>query len=64
MAQIATESGLMPEPVERRRALIGPGERVEVIVDFSRLAGKRVVLQSAERKGGPAESRRRPTSAR
>ena len=51
MAQIATESGLMPAPVSRRRALIGPGERIEVVLDFTRLAGKRVVLQSAKRKG-------------
>ena len=36
----------------RRRALIGPGERIELILDFSRLAGKRVVLQSATPQGG------------
>jgi spore coat protein A, manganese oxidase len=52
MTQIATESGLMPAPVARRRALIGPGERVELILDFTKLAGKRVVLQSRKRKGG------------
>ena len=42
LTQIATESGLMPSPVKRRQALIGPGERVEVILDFRHLAGKRV----------------------
>jgi FtsP/CotA-like multicopper oxidase with cupredoxin domain len=52
MRQIATESGLMPAPVERRKVRIGPGERVELIADFSGLAGKRVVLQSAGPKGG------------
>ena len=52
MAQIATESGLMPAPVTRRRALIGPGERVELVLDFTSVAGKRVVLQSAKHKGG------------
>jgi len=52
LIQIATESGLMPAPVRRRRALIGPGERIELIVDFTGLAGRRVVLQSAKRKGG------------
>ena len=46
LVQIATESGLMPRPVKRRQALIGPAERVELIVDFSRFAGKRVVLRS------------------
>ena len=51
VTQIATESGLMPEPVRRKQALIGPGERVELILDFTNLAGKRVVLQSARHKG-------------
>jgi FtsP/CotA-like multicopper oxidase with cupredoxin domain len=52
MVQIATESGLMPQPVHRRRILIGPGERVEVIVDFSKLAGDRVELRSVRRRDG------------
>jgi FtsP/CotA-like multicopper oxidase with cupredoxin domain len=51
VTQIATESGLMPKPVSRRQALIAPSERVELILDFSKLAGKRVVLQSARHKG-------------
>jgi FtsP/CotA-like multicopper oxidase with cupredoxin domain len=46
MTQIATEAGLMPKPVRRRRILIGPGERVEVVVDFRRSAGERVELRS------------------
>jgi FtsP/CotA-like multicopper oxidase with cupredoxin domain len=50
MLQIATESGLMPNPIVRRQALISPGERVELILDFTKFAGKRVVLQSAKRK--------------
>ena len=50
MIQIATESGLMPAPVRRKQVLIGPGERVELIVDFTGCAGKRVELQSARRK--------------
>ncbi|MDX6582132.1 MAG: hypothetical protein QOI10_1316 [Solirubrobacterales bacterium] len=54
LTQIGTESGLMPAPVKRRQALIGPAERVELILDFSKLAGKRVVLQSAKHKGGLA----------
>ncbi len=51
LTQIATESGLMPAPVQRRQALLSPAERVELVIDFSRLAGKRVVLQSAKSKG-------------
>ena len=54
MVQIATESGLMPRPVKRRRILISPAERVEVIVDFRRSAGKRVELVST-RRGGEGE---------
>ena len=52
MTQIATESGLMPAPVQRRRALIGPGERVEVVARLPpprRQAGR--APQSAKRKG-------------
>ena len=58
MLQIATESGLMPNPIVRRQALISPGERVELILDFTKLAGKRVILQSAKRKasGGIAST--------
>jgi hypothetical protein len=41
----------MPAPVRRRQALIGPGERVELVLDFTGLAGKRVVLQSARHRG-------------
>ncbi len=52
LTQIATESGLMPKPVGRKQALIGPAERIEVILDFTKLAGKRVVLQSTKPKGG------------
>jgi len=52
MVQIATEAGLMPRPIERASILIGPGERVEVIVDFARARGRRVRLVSAKRRGG------------
>jgi FtsP/CotA-like multicopper oxidase with cupredoxin domain len=53
MTQIATESGLMPRPVRRRRVLIGPGERVELIVDFASARGRRVELVSVARANGP-----------
>lgn len=49
MTQIATESGLMPSPIRRRRILLGPGERAEVIADFSSVAGQRVRLRSSRR---------------
>jgi spore coat protein A len=53
MVQIATESGLMPKPVRRRQILIGPGERVEVVVDFAGAAGESVELRSSARHAGP-----------
>ncbi len=53
MVQIATESGLMPRPIERSRILLGPGERAELIVDFAHARGQRVRLQSSRRRHGP-----------
>jgi FtsP/CotA-like multicopper oxidase with cupredoxin domain len=47
MIQIATESGLMPKPIRRREIMIGPAERVEVIVDFSSFRGETVELRSS-----------------
>ncbi|MGI8945647.1 MAG: multicopper oxidase family protein [Thermoleophilaceae bacterium] len=52
MVQIASDSGLMPRPLERSRILLGPGERAEVIVDFARARGRRVRLVSVKRRGG------------
>jgi spore coat protein A len=51
MVQIASESGLMPTALRRSRILLGPGERVEIVVDFARARGKRIRLQSAKRGG-------------
>lgn len=52
MVQIATESGLMPQPVRRQEILLGPAERVEVIVDFAAAAGETVELRSSKRHAG------------
>jgi FtsP/CotA-like multicopper oxidase with cupredoxin domain len=51
MTQIATESGLMPAPANRRRVRLGPGERAELILDFSKLAGREIELRSVARAG-------------
>jgi spore coat protein A len=59
MVQIATDSGLMPKPVSRREILLGPAERVEVIVDFAAAAGEAVELRSSKRHAG-----RNPAGAR
>lgn len=52
MVQIGTDSGLMPKPVRRTEILIGPAERVEVIVDFAGSAGENVELRSTPRHAG------------
>ncbi|MEA2168236.1 MAG: hypothetical protein QOF76_1536 [Solirubrobacteraceae bacterium] len=51
--QIGTESGLLPAPIARNALVIGPGERVDVVVDFSAVAGKDIELVSVPRTGGP-----------
>jgi FtsP/CotA-like multicopper oxidase with cupredoxin domain len=57
--QVGTDSGLMPRPVRRREAMIGPGERVELVVDFAAARGERVELRS-----GPRHGARQPAGAR
>ncbi len=52
MSQIATESGLMPQALSRDKVLIGPGERVELIIDFAAAQGETLVLRSGPRQGG------------
>ena len=43
--QVGTEGGLLPAPVNRSWVLLAPGERVDVVVDFSHYEpGERVVL--------------------
>ncbi len=60
MVQVATDSGLMPRSVKRRRLLLGPAERAEVIVDFSGAAGRSVVLESVKRHDGENSLGARP----
>lgn len=50
LVQIASDSGLMPRPVRRSEVLLGPGERAEVVVDFSSAAGQSVELRSRARR--------------
>ncbi|HMC06529.1 MAG TPA: multicopper oxidase family protein [Solirubrobacterales bacterium] len=47
LVQVASDSGLMPAPVERQKVLLAPAERAEVIVDFSHAAGRSVELRSS-----------------
>jgi len=47
LPQIASDGGLLPEAVSRPSMLIAPGERMEVLIDFSYYpVGSRIVLQN------------------
>lgn len=52
MTQISTEGGLMPKALKRKRILVGPGERVEVVVDFGDFSHRDVELVSVRRRDG------------
>ncbi|MEY2505245.1 MAG: hypothetical protein QOG27_1525 [Verrucomicrobiota bacterium] len=45
--QIGTESGLLPAPVTRTAMEMGPGERMDVIVDFAGKLGQDLYLMDA-----------------
>jgi spore coat protein A len=60
LIQIGTESGLLPRPLERRRILLGPAERADVIIDFTRAAHSNVVLRSVPRPHAPNKLGSRP----
>lgn len=59
LVQVGTDSGLMPQPVRRDSVFVGPGERVEVVVDFAGARGESVELRSGPRRGA-----RNPLGAR
>ncbi len=42
--QIGTDDGLLKEPVPLQSDLISPGKRADVAVDFSKLAGKTIIV--------------------
>ncbi|MGH9607769.1 MAG: multicopper oxidase family protein [Terracidiphilus sp.] len=44
--QIGSDGGLLERPVALEKLLIAPAERADLIVDFSRLAGKAVTLMN------------------
>ncbi len=44
--QIGTDQGLLSAPVPLDRALLAPGERADLIVDFSGHAGEQIVLMN------------------
>jgi FtsP/CotA-like multicopper oxidase with cupredoxin domain len=50
--QIGTGNGLLPHPVVRQNILLGPSQRVDVVVDFHGQRGEDVVLETGERTDG------------
>jgi spore coat protein A len=44
--QIGTDQGLLPAPVAVKSLMLAPGERVDVVVDFSGSHGEQIVLQN------------------
>ena len=44
--QIGTDQGLLPAPVQLDRVSLAPGERADLVVDFSGLGGTNVVLKN------------------
>ena len=43
---IATDGNLLPNPIQVQSVRIGPAERVEVIIDFSKFAGQTLYLEN------------------
>jgi spore coat protein A len=46
--QIGTDLGLLPAPVAIHSVLLAPGERADLVVDFSHQAGAKITLQDEE----------------
>jgi spore coat protein A, manganese oxidase len=44
--QIGSEQGFLSAPAETNLLILGPGERADLVLDFSRHAGKEVVLRT------------------
>ena len=44
--QIGAEGGMWDQPVPMKRLVLAPAERADVLVDFSKLAGSRLVLKN------------------
>jgi spore coat protein A, manganese oxidase len=44
--QIGTDQGLLPAPIETKRVTLAPGERSDVILDFSTSAGEEIIVKN------------------
>lgn len=52
--QVGTDDGLLAKPVELKTLTLAPGERADLIIDFSGLAGQTVVLKNDAKTPYPA----------
>jgi len=50
--QIGTDQGLLTRPVPLRRVVIAPSERADVVVDFSRFAGRTLEVSNGRQPAG------------
>lgn len=46
MYQVGTDDGLLQRPVKSGQLLIAPGERADIVIDFSKMKGKTITLQN------------------
>jgi spore coat protein A len=46
IAQIGTDQGLLPAPVAAKTISVAPGERTDLVIDFSAHAGEQIVLST------------------
>jgi spore coat protein A, manganese oxidase len=44
--QIGTDQGLLPAPVELNQVSLAPGERADIVIDFSAAEGQRITLNN------------------
>lgn len=44
--QIGTDQGLLPAPLELKRVILAPGERADLVVDFSGSEGEQVIVKN------------------
>jgi spore coat protein A len=49
IVQVGTDGGLLNSPVPMNQLLLGPGERADVVVDFSAFAGRTLTLRNNAR---------------
>lgn len=47
MRQIGTDQGLLPTPIDVERLQLAPGERADVVVDFTHFAGHEILLHDS-----------------